>query len=142
MSNYNLPYNCHITVVAKVVGIIIFWLVSFLIISNCTFLTLWQKFLCCMWLIVILGLLDSSKTRKLWSSKAAFTIAFSAAVNHDYDHKQWTLKQKKHTQNRLKSTNHKSLTMIFWTHWGKLLFPKRSAKMIDGSKKRKHQLPF
>ena len=49
--------------------------------------------------------------------------------------------KKKHT-NGLKSTNHKLQTMTFWTHWGKLLFPKRSVKIIDGSKNHKHQLPF
>ena len=32
--------------------------------------------------------------------------------------------------------------MTFWTHWSKLLFPKRSAKIIDGSEKRKRQLAF
>ena len=32
--------------------------------------------------------------------------------------------------------------MTFWTRWGKLLFPKRSAKMIDGSEERKRQLAF
>ena len=37
-------------------------------------------------------------------------------------------------------TNHKTVT--FWTRWSKLLFPKRSAKMIDGSEKRKRQLAF
>ena len=33
-------------------------------------------------------LLRFSQTRKLLSSKAAFTIVFFAAVNHNYDHKQ------------------------------------------------------
>ena len=45
--------------------------------------------------------------------------------------KQRTLKHR-NTQNRSKYTNHKSQTMTFWTCWSKLLFPKRSAKMIDG----------
>ena len=40
---------------------------------------------------------------------------FFAAVNHNYDHKQCTLKRR-NTQNGLKSTNHKSQTMTFWTH--------------------------
>ena len=35
-----------------------------------------------------------------------------------------------------------SQTMTFWTRWSKLLFPKRCAKMIDGSEKRKRQLAF
>ena len=55
--------------------------------------------------------------------KAAFTIAFFAAVNHNYDHKQGTLKHR-NTQNGSKSTNHKSQTMI------------------DGSKKPNRQLAF
>ena len=38
--------------------------------------------------------------------------------------------------------SHKSQTMIFWTHWRKLLFPKRSAKVIDGIEKCKCQLAF
>ena len=42
-------------------------------------------------------------------------ITFFAAINHNYDHKQQTLKHK-HTQNGSKSTNHKSQTMTFWTH--------------------------
>ena len=32
------------------------------------------------------------------------------------------------------STNHKSETMTFWTRWCKLLFPKRSAKMMTAAK--------
>ena len=82
-----------------------------------------------------------SKTHELWSSKATFTIAFFTAVNHNYDHKQRTLKHR-NTRNWSKSTNHKSQTMTFWTRWSKLLFPKRSAKMIDGCEKRIRQLPF
>ena len=38
--------------------------------------------------------------------------------------------------------SHKSQTMTIWTHWSKLLFPKRSAKVIDGSEKCKCQLAF
>ena len=44
---------------------------------------------------------------ELWSLKVAFTIAFFTAVNHNYDHKQRTLKHR-NTQNGSKSTNHKS----------------------------------
>ena len=51
-------------------------------------------------------LLHFSKTHELWSSKATFTIAFFSAVNHNYDHKQQTLKHR-NTQNESKSTNHK-----------------------------------
>ena len=68
-------------------------------------------------------------------ANAAFTIAFFAAVNHNYDHKQRTWKHG-NTQNGSKSTNCKSQTMTFWTRWRKVLFPKRSVKMIDGSEKR------
>ena len=86
-------------------------------------------------------LLRFSKTHELWSSKATFTIAFFTAVNHNYDHKERTLKHR-NTQNGSKSTNHKSQTMTFWTRWSKFLFPKSSAKMIGGCKKRIRQLPF
>ena len=54
-------------------------------------------------------LLRFSKTPKLWSSKAAFTIMFFATINHNYDHKQPTLKRK-NTHIRPKKrpiTNHK-----------------------------------
>ena len=80
-------------------------------------------------------------TTRTQSSKAAFTIAFFAAVNHNYDHKQRTLKHR-NTQTGSKSTNHRSQTMTFWTCLSKVLFPNRSAKMIDGSEKRKRQLAF
>ena len=59
-----------------------------------------------------LALLRFSQTCELLSSKAAFTIAFFAAVNHNYDHKQRTLKHR-NTQNGSKSTNRKSQTMTF-----------------------------
>ena len=62
-------------------------------------------------------------------------IVFFAAVNHNYDYKQRTLKHT-NAQNGSKSTNHKSQTMTFWTRYSKVLFPKRSVKMIDGSEKR------
>ena len=77
-------------------------------------------------------LLRFSQTCELSSSKAAFTIAFFAAANHNYDHKQRTLKHR-NTQNGSKSTNHQSQSMTFWTRLSKVLFPKRSAKMIDCS---------
>ena len=54
-----------------------------------------------------------SEIHELWSSNAAFIIAFYAAVNHN-EHKQRTLKQR-NTQNGSKSTNNKSQTMTFWT---------------------------
>ena len=38
-------------------------------------------------------------------------------------------------QNGSKSTNHKSETMNFWTRTSTHVFPKRSAKMIDGPKR-------
>ena len=52
------------------------------------------------------SLLRFSQTCELKSSKAAFTIAFFTAVNHNYDHKQQTLKYR-NIQNGSKSTNHK-----------------------------------
>ena len=77
----------------------------------------------------------------LWIRSIVFTIAFSAAVNRNYDHKQGILKHR-NTQNGSKWTNHRSQTMTFWTHLSKVLFPERSSKMIDSSEKRKHQLAF
>ena len=71
-----------------------------------------------------ISLLRFSKTRKLWSSNAAFTIAFYTAVNHNYEHKQLTLKQW-NTQNGSNSANHKSQTMTFWTRWSFLRGPLR-----------------
>ena len=44
--------------------------------------------------------------------QATFTIAFFTAVNHNYDHKQRTLKHR-NTQEGLKSSNHKSKTWPF-----------------------------
>ena len=41
-----------------------------------------------------------------------------------------------------KSTNHWSQTVTFWTYLSKVLFPKKSSKMVDGRVKRKHQLAF
>ena len=76
----------------------------------------------------------------MWIHSIVFTIAFSAAVSHNYDHTQGILKHR-NTQTGSKSTNHKSQTMTFWTHLSKF-FPMRSAKMIDSSEKRKHQLAF
>ena len=87
------------------------------------------------------SLLRFSQTCELWSSKAAFAIAFFAAVNHNYDHKQWTLKHR-NTQNGSKSTNHKSQTLTFWSRQSKVLLPKRSVKMIDSSEKRNRHLSF
>ena len=87
------------------------------------------------------NLLPFSQTCELLSSKAAFTIVFFSAVNHNYDHEQQTLKHR-NTQNGSKSTNHKSQTLTFWTCQSKVLFSKRSAKMIDGSEKRNCQLAF
>ena len=40
-------------------------------------------------------------------------------------------------QNWSRSTNHESQTMTFWTPASKHVFPKRSAKMIDGTEKPK-----
>jgi len=66
-------------------------------------------------------------------------FSFFAVVNHNYDHEHQTLKHR-NTQNGSKSTNHKSQTMTFLTRRSKRLCPMKSAKMIDGSEKRKRQL--
>ena len=79
-------------------------------------------------------------TTRTQSSKSAFTIAFFAAVNHNYDHKQRTLKHRNTKRieiHQSQITNHD-----LWTCLSKVLFPNRSAKMIDGSEKRKRQLAF
>ena len=55
----------------------------------------------------------------MWIHSIVFTIAFSAAVSHNYDHKQGILKHR-NTQTGSKSTNHKSQTMTFWTHLSKV----------------------
>ena len=57
-------------------------------------------------------LLRFSETCEFSSSKATLAIAFFAAVNHNYDHKERTLKHK-NTLNGSKSTNHKSQTLTF-----------------------------
>ena len=87
------------------------------------------------------ALLRFSQTRELWSSKVAFTIAFFAALNYNYDHKQRILTHR-NTQNGSKSTPIKSQSMTFWTRWSKLRFPKRSAKIIDDSENLQRQLVF
>ena len=86
----------------------------------------------------ITALFTNTRTLKLKSRLYNFVFA---AVNHNYDHKQWTLKLR-NTQNESKSTNHRSQTLTFWTRLSKVLFPKRSIKMIDGSEKCKRQLVF
>ena len=86
-------------------------------------------------------LLRFSKTRKLWSSKAAFKIgrfSLPSIIIRMTSNEPWNT----NTQNGSKSTYHKSQTMTFWIRWSKLLFPKSPAKMIDGSEKRKRQLAF
>ena len=91
---------------------------------------------------MIFNLLCFSQTREVLNSKAAFTISFFSAVNHNYDQKQWTLKNS-NTQHRSKSTNHISQTLTFGTRLSKVLIPKRSVyNMIHGSEKRKRQLVF
>ena len=59
------------------------------------------------------ALFTNMRTLKL---KATFTIAFFAAVNHNYDQKQRTLKHR-NSQNGLKSTSQKSQSMTFWTRF-------------------------
>ena len=61
-------------------------------------------------------LLRFSQTHELESSKAAFTIAFLAAGNRNYDPKQRTLKHRKHTKrteiNKSHITNHDLLILL------------------------------
>ena len=80
-------------------------------------------------------------TRTLKFKSYLHNYCIFTAVNHNYEHKQRTLKHR-NTQNGSKSTYCKSQSMTFWTCWSKRLFPKRSAKMIDGCEKCIRQLPF
>ena len=82
------------------------------------------------------ALITNTRTLKF---KSRLHNCVFAAVNQNYDHNQWTLKHR-NTQNGSKSANHKSQTLTFWTRLSKVLFPKRSVKMIDGREKRKCQL--
>ena len=80
------------------------------------------------------ALLPFPQTRELWSSKVALTIAFFATLNYNF----W------HTETHKMDRNPpiKSQSMTFWTRWSKLLFPKRSAKIVDDSEKLQRQLVF
>ena len=40
------------------------------------------------------------------------------------------------------ATSHRSQTMTSWTRLSKVLFPKKSVKMIDGTEKPRRQLAF
>ena len=66
-------------------------------------------------------LLRFSKTRELWSSKAAFAngrFSLLSIVIRMTSNEPWNT----NTQNGSKSTYHKSKTMTFWIRWSKLLF--------------------
>ena len=66
-------------------------------------------------------------TRTLKFKSCLRNCVFGCRQHINYDHKQRSYEE---TQSGSKSTNHK------------LLFPKRSAKMINGREERKHQLAF
>lgn len=87
------------------------------------------------------SLLRFSQTCKLKSSKAAFTITFFAALNHNYDHKQRTLKHR-NTRNGLKSTNDKSQTMTFEPVKVKFCFLRVPWRWLVAATKPNHQLAF
>ena len=141
----NLPYNYHITVVAKVVGKIMilngWFLFSLLVFYISDFVKEISMLHVVQYYPWFTALFKNARTLKFKSHlyncifRCCQSWLRSQATNPD---------TKKNTPNGLKSTNHKLQTMTFWTHWGKLcLFPiKRSVKIIDGSKKHKHQLPF
>ena len=52
------------------------------------------------------------------------------------------LKTQKHTKRIENGSNHRSQTSTFGTRLSKVLLPKRSVKMIDGSEKHIRQLVF
>ena len=60
-------------------------------------------------------LVPGQLTKKVSFEHCLHNCVFTA-INHNYDHKQRTLKHR-NTQNRSKSTNHKSQTTTFWNHW-------------------------
>ena len=51
------------------------------------------------------------------------------------DHHKTTNLETRNKQNGSKSTNHESQAVTFWTRASNHVFPKRSAKMIDGTGK-------
>ena len=68
-----------------------------------------------------------------------FSIAFFTAINHNYDHKQRTLKHK--TDRNAPIANHRPWP-IERVDVQFCFLRLRSVKMIDGSEKRIHQLAF
>ena len=67
------------------------------------------------------------KIRKIWEVN----------LNPKQDDHKATNLETRNKQNGSKSTNQESQTMAFWTRASKHVFPKRSAKMIDGTEKPK-----
>ena len=82
---------------------------------------------------LVLTLMLMSTQFSLAYTCACVTIVFFAAVNHNYDHKKGTLKLRNTQNGSVKSTKHRSQTMTFCTRLSKVLYHKRSAKIIDGS---------
>ncbi len=68
--------------------------------------------------------------------KTQLTIAFFAAVNHNYGDSQRTMKDR-NKKKWIEIYQSQLTNSTYWPEWSELLFPERSAKMIDGSKKRK-----
>ncbi len=68
--------------------------------------------------------------------KIQLTIAFFATVNQNYGDSQQTMKKQKQTK-WIEIDQSQLTNVTFWPGWSELLFPERSAKMIDSSKKRK-----
>ena len=78
-------------------------------------------------------ILASDKNRKRQKNLRSKLVDYNQKQD---DHKQRTLKHR-NKPNGLKSINHKSQTMTYLTRSSKHVFPKRSAKMIDGTEKPK-----
>ena len=83
--------------------------------------------------IVFLGLryYCAFQKHELWSSKAAFTIGYfslPSVIIRITSNEPWN------------TQTHKSQTMTFSIRWSKLLFPNRSAKMIDGKREMAFEL--
>ena len=92
---------------------------------------IWKKISCMQWRVDILSkeggrhcfILASDKNKKDQKNLRSKLTQFIAQT--------WN------KQNRLKTTNHESQTMTFWTSESKHVFPKRSAVMVEGTEKPK-----
>ena len=72
-----------------------------------------------------------------WRKEADVALLTIVDYCPNWGRSQRTNLETRNQQNWSRSTNHESQTMTFWTRASKHVFPKRSAKMIDGTEKPK-----